>query len=253
METIKRLFKEISLTWLLVLGAAVLPALWFADRTLAVKLKDLQAEAANMEEALAASVSALDDLRGMRELKHSEVDNYKAALKSQALSKKAVYEAGEALQEEKRLLEKQLEIITTYLEIDEAAGKLRLMLGAHALNDYPFSYAPLKIFGDPAQKLPQTSRVVSKERYANPERGKVQEVNGKITWDPPQVGKDPRSGGLGEYVLFTDGPLIIHGPPPRQDLHEAYPHICAGVTAYTAKRLYENTFVGTKIIYKIVK
>ena len=236
--------------WLLALGAALLPALWFADRAMAVKLNAARAETARMEEAVAASGAALDDLRALRDSKLKDVSSYKEALKSQALSKKAVYEAGAALQEEKRLLEKLLEIITTYLEIDEAAGKIRLMRGDHALNEYPFADAPLKVFGNPAQKMPQTSRVTSKERYANPERGKVQELDGKLSWDPPQVGKDPRSGGLGEYVLFTDGPLILHGPPPKKLLHEAYPHVCAGITAYTARLLFENTFVGTKIIYQ---
>ena len=77
----------------------------------------------------------------------------------------------------------------------------------------------------------------------------MEEVDGKISWEPPQVGKDPRSGGLGEFVLFTDGPLIIHGPAPKKELHAAFPHVCPGVTAYTAQRLFENVFVGTKIVY----
>lgn len=250
MEIKNKLSMTIPPGWLLALGAALLPALWFADRAMAVKLAAGRAEAARMEETVAASGAALDDMRALRDSKLKEVSGYKEALKSQALSKKAVYEAGAALQEEKRLLEKLLEIITTYLEIDEASGKIRLMRGDHALNDYPFAYAPLKIFGSPAQKMPPSSRVTSKERYANPERGKVQELNGKLSWDPPQVGKDPRSGGLGEYVLFTDGPLILHGPPPAKALHEAYPHICAGLTAHTARLLFENTFVGTKISYR---
>lgn len=249
MELKNKLPKEIPFAWLLALGAALLPGLWLADRALAVKLNDLNTEAARMEEAVVVSGAALEDLRALRENKLKEVGSYREALKSQALSKKVVYEAGAALQEEKRLLEKQLEIITTYLVIDEQTGRIRLMRGDHALNDFPFSYAPLKAFGSAPLKMSATSRVVSKERYANPERGKVQEADGKITWDPPQVGKDPRSGGLGEYVLFTDGPLILHGPPPKKELHEAYPHVCAGVTAYTAKQLYEGTFVGTKIIY----
>lgn len=234
----------------LALAAALLPFLWFADRTLAVKLEDLELAAGRREAELEASGAALEELRTLRDLKLQDVEDYKKALRKQARSKKNVYEAGAALQEEKRLLEKQLEILTTYLKIDEETGKIALMRGDRALKDYPFSYPQLRTFGAGAGNSPSSARIISKERFANPERGKVQETDGKLSWEPPQVGNDPRSGGLGEYVLFTDGPLILHGPPPKTQLHDAYPHVCAGVTAYTARQLFENTFVGTKVLYE---
>lgn len=242
--------RKISAAWLLALAAGLLPVLWFADRQAAVKLETLRADVRRLEEGVAASGAALEELRALRELKFKDVSDYKKALRNRALSKKSVYEASAALQEEKRLLEKQLEIITTYLEIKEETGKICLMRGDHVIKDYPFSYSPLKIFGPAAQNMPSGARIVSKERFAHPERGKVQEVDGKIVWEPPQAGKDARSGGLGEYVIFTDSPLVIHGPPPNKELHDAFPHICAGVTAYSAKRLFENTYIGTKILYE---
>jgi hypothetical protein len=246
----EKILKDISTFWLTVFGAGLLSVLWLADRQAVVKLESARSDVRRLEAAVDGSEAALDELRDLREIKLKEVRNYKEALKNQARSKKSVYEGGAALQEEKRLLEKQLEIITTYIEIKEETGKISLMRGDHALKDYPFSYSPLKVFGPAAQEMPALTRIISKERFANPERGKVQEIDGKISWEPPQVGKDARSGGLGEYVIFTDSPLIIHGPPPKKELHNAYPHICAGLTAYAAKGLFDNTFIGTKILYE---
>jgi hypothetical protein len=250
MEPKNKPAKGISGAWLAALGVGFLFAVYFADRRLAVKLAAVRFEAKRTQEAVDASVATLEELRSLRDLRMRDANDYKEALKNQTRSKNAVYGAGAALQEEKRLLEKQLEIMTTYVDVKEETGRISLMRGDHALKDYPFSYSPLKSFGPSAQNMPASARIISKERFANPERGKVQEVDGKIMWDPPQAGKDPRSGGLGEYVLFTDSPLIMHGPPPSKELHNAFPHICAGVTAYTAKRLFENTFVGTKILYE---
>ncbi|MFA6433919.1 MAG: L,D-transpeptidase [Elusimicrobiales bacterium] len=243
-------FREIYAAWSVAAGAAFLAVLWFADHRTTLKLNAARADAGRLEEEAAASGAALEELRVLRELKVKDVNDYKEALKNRARSKKTVYEAGAALQEEKRLLEKQLEIMTTYVDINEETGKILLMRGDHALKDYPFSYLPLRVFGPAGRNMPPVARIISKERYAHPERGKVQEKDGKITWEPPQVGSDPRSGGLGEYVLFTDSPLIVHGPPPNKKLHEAFPHVCAGVSVHAARSLFENTFIGTKILYE---
>ncbi|HNW43527.1 MAG TPA: hypothetical protein PKI19_03425 [Elusimicrobiales bacterium] len=241
--------KELPRGSLPALAGGLLALLWLAGSGLGAKLAQVRADAARLEAAVPGSAAALEELRVLRDLKLNDAANYKTALKELARSKRAVYDTGASLQEEKRLLEKQLEIMTTYLEIKEETGKISLMRGDHSLNDYPFSYAPLKIFGADAGAMPGTARIISKERYAQPQRGKVEEVNGKISWEPPQTGTDPRSGALGQFVLFTDGPLILHGPAPKKALHDAFPHACAGVTAYTAQKLFDNTFIGTKILY----
>ena len=249
MPMIEDLKKEIPAGLLAALCAGLLGLLWLAGSRLSAKLEVVRGEAALMAAAVTSSGAALEELRVLRDLKLKDAAAYKAALRDLARSKKAVYEAGASLQEEKRLLEKQLEIMTVYLEIKEETGKISLMRGDHSLNDYPFQASQLLDFGAVKPPVPAAFRIISKERYAHPERGKVEEAEGKLSWEPPQVGKDPRSGGLGEFVLFTDGPLILHGPAPQKKLHEAYPHICAGVTAYTARKLFDNTFVGTKILY----
>lgn len=203
-----------------------------------------------MEQSMEASNNSIEELRTMAELQSRDMKKYRDALKGMAKSKKAVYDTGLSLQEEKRLLEKQLEIMTTYLEVDENTGKIYLMRGDHALKDYPFSYVPLKSIGPEAGPASPALRIVSKERFAQPERGRVEQADGEITWNPPQVGKDARSSALGEYVIFTDSRFILHAPPKKNAEHELFPHLCAGITLYTAKKLYANTFIGTKILYK---
>ncbi|OGS12073.1 MAG: hypothetical protein A2234_07195 [Elusimicrobia bacterium RIFOXYA2_FULL_58_8] len=249
MPVIEALKKEIPPALLAPFGAVLLALLWLAGSVMAGKFKSVNADAARLEAGVGASALSLEELRVLRELKQNDAGSYKKALRDRARFKKTVYEAGAALQEEKRLLEKQLEIITAYVEIKEEAGKISLMRGDHSLKDYTFQYSPLRVFGIGKQAMPASARIISKERFAHPQRGSVEEVNGKIYWEPPQAGKDPRSGGLGEFVIFTDSPLVFHGPPPKKELHEAFPHVCAGLTAYTARRLYENTFIGAKILY----
>ncbi|OGR87547.1 MAG: hypothetical protein A2021_04650 [Elusimicrobia bacterium GWF2_52_66] len=249
MELKKTLQKKIPRVYVLALGAGIAAFLWFGDSKITARLRIVQSDVERMEDSLETSGAVLEELRFLKELRLEDAARYKKELKGLAKSSKAVYDAGVSLQEEKRLLEKQLEIMTTYLEINEETGKISIMRGDHSLKDCPFSYSPLRLFGNGTENMPPSARVVSKERFAQPQRGKVEEIDGKISWEPPQAGKDPRSGGLGEFVIFTDSPLVIHGPPLKQELHEAYTHVCAGVTAYTAKKLFENTFIGTKILY----
>jgi len=246
----EKLNKEIPGGYMLALGAVLAALFLFADREIAARIKIIQADIRLMESAVEASGASLEELRVLRDLKSRDAVKYKEALKGVAKSRKGAYDAGFSLQEEKRLLEKQLEIMTTYLAINEETGHISLMRGDHSLKDFPFSYSPLRLFGNGTKRMPFSARVVSKERFAQPERGKVEESNGRLTWSPPQVGKDPRSGGLGEFVIFTDSPLVVHGPPLKKEMHEAYPHICAGVTAYTAKKIFESAFIGAKILYQ---
>lgn len=239
--------KRIKPAHLLAAAVAILAVVDFA---LTRRVLKTSAGLPAREQAMENSNNAIEELRTMAELKSLDIKKYRDALQNMAKSKKAIYDAGLSLQEEKRLLEKQLEIMTTYLEVDENTGKIRLMRGDHALKDYPFAYVPLKALGKEAKGMPPSLRVVSKERFSQPERGKVEETGGSLTWNPPQVGKDVRSNALGEYVIFTDSRLILHAPPKKNEEHELFPHLCAGITYYSAKKLYERTFIGTKILYK---
>ncbi len=92
--------------------------------------------------------------------------------------------------------------------------------------------------------------IVSKERFAHAERGKSEVTGGRLDWEPPQVGTSARARALGENVLFTREGLIIHGPPLDKAEHESYPHLCLTLPAATARRLYDRSFIGTRVLIK---
>ena len=171
------------------------------------------------------------------------------------------------LQEERRLLEKQLEIMTTYLVVNPSLQRVFLMRDGQVLQSYLISYIPLRSFPSAESllasttspiaaplkpetpiHLPNVVRIVSKERFAHPERGKSEEVNGHLQYTPPQVGTSVRSNALGEFVMFTNSKLIIHGPPLNTEDHEKFPHICLGLDLEAARKLYRGSFIGTKVI-----
>ncbi|OGR84467.1 MAG: hypothetical protein A3J74_00540 [Elusimicrobia bacterium RIFCSPHIGHO2_02_FULL_57_9] len=186
----------------------------------------------------------------LRELKSRDISRFKSDLSLLTQSRRALYEGGLQLQEEKRLLEKQWEIMSTYLLIDEEAGKIHVMREEQSLESYPIEYFPAQIFGPQIAALAATAAIVSKERFAHPERGKSEEVNGQLQWEPPQVGQSIRSNALGEYVMFTKGPLILHGPPKKPEEHGAFAHYCLGLSLPVARRLYTNSYIGTKVKFK---
>ena len=138
--------------------------------------------------------------------------------------------------------------MTTYLEVDEEAAKIHLLRGDQTLKSFPFS-APLRVFGGEKRAAAPLFRIISRERSVYIERGKAETTAAGLKWEPPQVG-DPHDSALGEFALFTDGPLILHAPVANAALHDAYPHLCAGLTRSSAKELYESVFIGNKLLIK---
>jgi len=195
------------------------------------------------------AAAAAADLQSLRDLRARDVARLKAGLTGLASSRRALYETGLALQEEKRLLEKQWEIMTTYLLIDLPERKIQLMRGDQSLKSFALSYSSAAL-GGISQPLPQTLWIVSKERFAHPERGVSEQKDGKLQYEPPQVGTSIRANALGEFVMFFTGGLILHGPAKRLADHTAFPHHCAGLSLGAAKKLYQATFIGTKLVFK---
>jgi hypothetical protein len=185
-------------------------------------------------------------------LKRTDVEQLKAGLGGHAMSEKSLFESGLSLQEERRLLEKQLDIMTTYLMVDPSLLRVFLMRDVQPLQSYLIAYLPLRAFGAAPAFLPHVVRIVSKERFAHPERGRSEDVNGSLQWVPPQVGTSVRSNALGEFVMFTNSALILHGPPLRPEDHERFPHICLGLDQEAARRLYRGSYIGTKIVLRHV-
>ncbi|MFH1618756.1 MAG: hypothetical protein ABIG11_02525 [bacterium] len=234
-------------------GTAALVFLWFCGTYVSRREALLKQELCRLEALSSSFRVGLEELNSTRELRYKNVRNYRKTVAAIAKSSSKVFAEGFSLQEEKRLLEKVLEIVDTSLEMDLDSGKIHLMRRKLAVKEYPMQNPGLKPSGKKAGSMPVSCRIISKERFAQPERGKVEETEGKIVWKPPQAGTSPRSAGLGEYVIFTDSPLIFHAPASNAALHDTYPHFCAGLTLYSARRLYKSSFIGNRIVFKQTK
>jgi hypothetical protein len=252
-ETLRRLMQPVPSLMLLAVGAALLLIGLGTERLMRRTVLQIQDVTAAARRAEDQSESATSHFRSLAELKDHDLNQFKAGMSTQAQSKKMLYETGLSLQEEKRLLEKQWEIITTYLAVDIGLQRIFLMRGDQPLESYLISYVPLKGFGRLPTNVPRVVRIVSKERFAHPERGNSEMVNGKLEWEPPQVGTSVRSNALGEYVMFTSSRLILHGPPRNPEDHEAFPHLCVGLSLDAARSLYQHSFIGTKIVLTSMK
>ncbi len=235
--------------WVLGTAALALALLTGLAVVAGMRLRETEKEVLALKKAGEILEAHTQGLRAEMDEKERASAEVRSALSDMARAKRSVYEAGLSLQEEKRLLEKQLEIMTTYLEVDEEAGKIHLMRGDQKLMSFPFS-PPLRAYGDEKTRPAPLCRVISRERYAYTERGKAETTGSGLKWDPPQIGEGRRGSPLGEYVLFTDGPLVLHAPSSDAALHGSYPHVCAGLTQYSARRLYESVFIGNKLSIK---
>ncbi|MBI4387000.1 MAG: hypothetical protein HY551_06430 [Elusimicrobia bacterium] len=204
----------------------------------------------NVQAANARMTSAVEEYQSLRALRGHDVDRLHRDISYLTRSRKTSVETTLKIQEEHRLLEKQWEVMTTYLFLDEPTRKIHLMRGLQSLESYAVSHAPPRAYGDDTP-LPPLARVTSKERFAHPERGTYQEqADGQLLWAPPQAGTSVRANALGEYVIFTDSTLILHGPPRNPVEHENFPHHCLGLSLPVAQKLYAKSFIGAKILLK---
>ncbi len=247
---LRRLDRRVPWPALLAAGVLVLLGL----RALETRLRARTAAAAP---GLAADAAAQDDLdveiaerRSLKNLVAANLDRAKRDAASLSRSRRVLFEGGLALSEEKRLLEKQWEIMTTWVLIDPAADRVQVMHGDQIDQILPLKGARERAVGGERRALPAKAVIVSKERYAHPERGKSEESDGRLDWDPPQVGTSSRARALGQYVLFTREGLIIHGPPLDKKEHEAYPHLCLTLPLAVARQVYARTFIGTTVVFK---
>jgi len=235
--------------WVLGIGLVLLGLLYGLQQALHQAAQDATRDSEAMEAMREATGAALDHVTMFRDLKEQDVEQLKLEFSSAAVTNKSLFESGLSLQEERRLLEKQLEILTTSLYINPALQRIFLMRADEPLNSFLISYIPPRYFGiiSTGTIVPNSVRIVSKERFAAPERGKSEIIDGKLQWVPPQVGTSVRSRALGEFVMFTNSPLILHGRPVDSEAHEQFLHLCIGLDTDAARRLYRGSFIGTRI------
>jgi hypothetical protein len=236
---------------LAVAGCGIAVLLVLQGWRLSLKARAQRASSQNeaLAERLDESSQALGDAAALRDDRDRKLARFRRGLPRLAEDSRRVYESGLQLQEEKRLLEKQLEIMTTYLLVDEAAGQVHLMRGEQALETYPTGFGAPRVLGG-AKSASPSDTVVSKERFAHPERPKAEQTAGQLQWEPPQVGTSARVNALGEFVVFTRGGLILHGPPAKEAEHSLYPHACLELSLPIARRLYAASNIGTRIVLK---
>ncbi|OGR87998.1 MAG: hypothetical protein A3A86_06760 [Elusimicrobia bacterium RIFCSPLOWO2_01_FULL_60_11] len=235
----------------LVIVSAILLLLGLAglNKWVNGKLAGAEMELMLLKNKSEAVEESLAEARSFRDMKEQEMAFFTSGLGSVAQAKKAMYESGLSLQEEKRLLEKQLEIMTTSIKVDPAEQKISLMREDNASKSFKLAFTSTQPVTE-AQMKSRSLRVTSKERFAHPERGKAEEKDGVLTWTPPQVGESARSNALGEFVLFTNSNIIIHGPFKKEQEHAAYPHACLGLSREDAARLYRGSFIGNRIYFQ---
>jgi hypothetical protein len=247
---LRRLDRRVPSWALLAAGLLVLGSFWVLESwmTARARLAEADAEAAGV---------ALDDLgqeTSERQALHDLVARDLAGAKRNAAaasrSQRVLFEGGLAISEEKRLLEKQWEIMTTYLLVDLPGDRVQVMRGEQAYETRPLAGARPGSVGGDMHPLPKLATIVSKERFAHVERAKSDVADGRLDWDPPQVGTSARARALGENVLFTREGLILHGPPLDKAEHDRYPHLCLSLPAATARLLYERSFIGTRVLIK---
>lgn len=247
-ESLRALDRRVGALGLAVAGGAVLASLWLMGRWVSARA----AIAADERTAISVAREDLDldlsERQALSDLVARDFARAKASAATLSRSRKALFEGGLALSEEKRLLEKQLEIMSLWIKVEEEADKIHLARGDQTAESLNLGGARPRVVGAESRPLPRSATILTKERFASTERPKSDQVGGQLQWEPPQVGTSVRASALGEFVLFTKEGLVLHGPPLKAAEHEAFPHLCLSLPLATARRLYTQSFVGTKLL-----
>ena len=247
-STLRTLDRRARALEVLGAAAAVLGMLWMLHSWLDARASLAADERAALAVARADLELDLAERQSLRDLASRDLERAKANAATLSRSRRELFEGGLALSEERRLLEKQWEIMSTWIRVDEASDKVHLMKGDQTAESLPLDGARPRPAGGDARPVPRSAAIISKERFAHPERPRSDQVGGTLQWEPPQVGTSLRASALGEHVMFTREGLVLHGPPLKEAEHEAFPHLCLSLPSKSAARLYAKSFVGTKIL-----
>jgi hypothetical protein len=244
---LRALDRRVGALALASVGATVLGGQWLLGRWVSAHATLAADERAALSVAREDQELDLAERQALSELASRDVARAKVSAATLSASRKALFEGGLALSEEPRLLEKQLEIINLWIRLDEEQDKIHLVRGDQIAESLELSGARPRVVGGETRPLPRAATIATKERFASTERPKSDQVGGQLQWEPPQVGTSMRANALGEYVLFTKEGLVIHGPPLKEAEHEAFAHLCLSLPLPVARRVYVQSFVGTKL------
>jgi hypothetical protein len=229
------------------LGLAALCVLLALHAAFSKWRENLTAELRRLAPHLERVSGALETADSLYTLRARDVRSTKKAMTGLARKQKTYYEERLALAEERRLLEKQLELLET--RFVAADGKLKAVRAERVSQEFGLAGQATcwAEEGAPSVVVPASAQVTAKEFYAHPERGKVEMKDGTLIWTPPQVGTVSRQEGLGQYVLFTNTSLVVHLPPRDKVAHESYAHCCLPLDKKTAKSAYDAVFIGARL------
>ena len=250
---LRALDRRVGTVGLAAAGAAVLGGLWLMGGWVSAHADRAAGERVALGVAREDLELDLAERQAMNALVSRDLARAKASAATLSKARRALFEGGLALSEEKRLLEKQLEIMSLWIRMDDEGDKVHLMRGDQTSESLLLSGARPRAAGSDPRPLPRSATIISKERFASTERPKSDQAGGVLQWEPPQVGTSVRASALGEFVLFTKEGLVLHGPPLKQAEHEAFPHLCLALPRPAASRLYAQTFIGTKILLGTAK
>ena len=239
--------RRVSVPGLIAVGALILGGSWMLESWLSARVMLAAGEREAAFVALEDLDNALSERAALRDLVSRDLSRAKVLASSLSRSRRVLFEDSLALSEEKRLLEKQWEIMTTFLLVEPAFERVQIMRGEQALETLSLAGARARAGGGDVRALPKIAAVISKERFAAPERGASEQIGGQLLWEPPQVGTSVRARALGEHVMFTKEGLVLHGPPLDKAEHEAFPHLCLSLSTPAARKLYSKSFIGTKV------
>lgn len=245
---LRRLDRRVTEPGLLVAGGLILAGLWMMGRWVAANATTAASQRAALAVARADLELGLAEREALRDLISRNFARAKVSAASLSRSHRTLFESGLAVSEEKRLLEKQWEIMILWIRLDAAAGAVHIVRGDQISESLALAGARPRVVAYEKRVLPVAATIISKERFASTERPRFEQVGGQLQWEPPQVGTSLRARALGEFVMFTKEGLVIHGPPLKKAEHEAFPHVCLSLPTAAARRLYAASFVGTKIL-----
>ncbi len=244
------LARRVSMPVLIAVGVLTVAATMGLESWVAGRIRVASADRDAVLVALEDQEAELAQRQTMRDSLARDLAQAKQNAATLSRSRRVLFEGGLAISEEKRLLEKQWEIMTTYLLVDLANDRVQIMRGEQAYETWPLGGQKPRIVNNPISASLMLATIISKERYAHTERGKSEQIDGRLDWQPPQVGTSARASALGEAVMFTKEGLILHGPALKRPEHENYPHICLELPRATARRLYSRSFIGTHVMIK---
>ena len=130
---LRRLDRRVSVLSLIAVGGLLLAGAWMAESWLkagiALAAGELEAASVAREDL----ETELSERSALRDLVSRDLARAKVSAASLSRSRRVLFEGGLALSEERRLLEKQWEIMTTYLLVEPSLDRVQIMRGEQAL------------------------------------------------------------------------------------------------------------------------